>query len=84
MKQASAMVLMGLAALQRRQRPVDGPRSARLRIEANAGSDHFSANETGRTKFGYGAAVGIDGEISRFVIGVEASYWRIRPGRPIA
>jgi outer membrane immunogenic protein len=77
MKQAIAMVLIGLAALPApASAQSKGLRLRGIRIEANAGSDRFSANETGGTKFGYGAAVGVDGEISRFVIGVEASYWR--------
>lgn len=47
-----------------------------IRIEANAGSDRYSSSGTDRTKFGYGAIVGADTEFSRFVIGVEGSYWR--------
>ena len=47
-----------------------------FRIEANAGSDRYKAADGDQSKFGYGATVGIDTQISRFVIGVEGSYWR--------
>lgn len=47
-----------------------------VRVEANAGGDRYSSSGTHRNKFGYGATVGVDAELSRFVIGVEGSYWR--------
>ena len=47
-----------------------------LRIEANAGGDRYNSSNTHRTKFGYGATIGADAEINRFVLGVEGSYWR--------
>lgn len=47
-----------------------------FRVEANAGGDRFRSADDRRTKFGYGATVGIDASISRIVLGVEGSYWR--------
>ena len=47
-----------------------------VRVEANAGGDRYSSSGTHSNKFGYGATVGVDAEFSRFVIGVEGSYWR--------
>lgn len=77
MSKPSVIVLIGLAALP-------APLSAQsasfglrgIRVEANAGGDWYSAAGPRRTKFGYGASAGIDGEISRFVLGIEGSYWR--------
>jgi outer membrane immunogenic protein len=48
-----------------------------IRIEGNFGWDDFRSQGTSRSKFGYGATLGFDGQIGdRFVIGPEASYWR--------
>ncbi|MEP6982261.1 MAG: outer membrane beta-barrel protein [Sphingomicrobium sp.] len=47
-----------------------------IRVEANAGGDRYSSSNTRRTKFGYGATIGADLELSRFILGVEGSYWR--------
>lgn len=47
-----------------------------FRVEANAGADRFHSADSRRSKFGYGATIGGDVSISRFVLGVEGSYWR--------
>lgn len=47
-----------------------------FRVEANAGSDRFGSADSHRSKLGYGATIGADAAIGRFVLGVEGSYWR--------
>lgn len=47
-----------------------------FRVEANAGGDRFRSADSSRSKFGYGATIGGDISIDRFVLGVEGSYWR--------
>lgn len=47
-----------------------------FRVEANAGEDRYRSSDTDRSKFGYGATIGADAEVNRFVVGVEGSYWR--------
>lgn len=48
-----------------------------LRLEGNAGWDHFQSQGTNNDKFGYGGTVGFDGTVNdRIVIGAEGSYWR--------
>lgn len=55
-----------------------------IRIEANVGSDRFQAQSTHRNRFGYGASIGWDGQLTRQItIGPEASYWRTRHGNEI-
>ena len=48
-----------------------------FRIEGDVGWDDFRSQGTDRSKLGYGASAGFDGQIGdRIVIGPEASYWR--------
>lgn len=47
-----------------------------FRIEGNAGYDRAHSEGDHNSKFGYGGSVGFDGQVGKFVVGPEFSYWQ--------
>ncbi len=48
-----------------------------FRAEAQVGGDRFQSQGESNNKFGYGGAIGFDGQIGdKIVIGPEGTYWR--------
>lgn len=77
MRKPTMIMLAGLSAASAPlQAQSTGMGLRGVRIEANAGGDRFSSAGAHQTKFGYGATIGADAEFSRFVVGIEGSYWR--------
>jgi outer membrane immunogenic protein len=69
----SALALvMGMTAVQADAQSLRG-----FRAELDAGASSFHSEGNSKTKFGWGAAIGVDAQIANsFVLGAEGTFWR--------